>query len=89
MAPVLRFRWPDDPPTLAEVMTAVAEQQAEVAKLRAAIPQQMVDLKAADEHLGVSERTVKRWVKEGRVPFRRVGRTLRFPLAALNPPRAA
>ena len=44
-----------------------------------------VDLKGAGAHLGVSTRTLRRWVDAGRVPFRRVGRTLRFPLAALNP----
>lgn len=45
----------------------------------------LLELDVAAAHLGVSTRTLRRWVDAGRVPFRRVGRTLRFPLAALNP----
>ena len=29
-------------------------------------------------HLRVSERTIRRWVSEGRIPFRRVGAQIRF-----------
>jgi excisionase family DNA binding protein len=72
----------DDVSALAAEVRALRE---EIRRLRESTPQSLVDLKAAAAHLGVSTRTLRRWVDAGRVPFRRVGRTLRFPLAALNP----
>jgi excisionase family DNA binding protein len=72
----------DDVSELAAEVRALRE---EIRRLRESTPQSLVDLKAAAAHLGVSTRTLRRWVDAGRVPFRRVGRTLRFPLAALNP----
>ena len=72
----------DDVSALAAAVRALRE---EIRRLRESTPQSLVDLKAAAAHLGVSTRTLRRWVDAGRVPFRRVGRTLRFPLAALNP----
>lgn len=74
--------------TVEDVSALAAEVRAlrdEIRRLREATPQSLVDLKVAAGHLGVSTRTLRRWVEAGRVPFRRVGRTLRFPLAALNP----
>jgi excisionase family DNA binding protein len=72
----------DDLSALAAEVKALRE---EIRRLRESTPQPLVDLKAAAAHLGVSTRTLRRWVDANRVPFRRVGRTLRFPLAALNP----
>lgn len=47
--------------------------------------QPLVDLKAASEHLGVSTRTLRRMVERNEVPFRKIGRTLRFNVALLSP----
>lgn len=47
--------------------------------------QPLVDLQVAAEHLGISTRTLRRMCAAGKVPFRRVGRTLRFQLALLAP----
>lgn len=77
---------PTNPVTLDEVLAELRAVRQEVAQLRQATPQHLVDLQTAAKHLGVSARTVKRWVAEDRIAYRRIGRTLRFPLAALNPP---
>jgi len=34
--------------------------------------------------LGISVRTLWRWTHEGRVPYIRIGRTVRFPYAVLT-----
>jgi len=65
-------------PTLDTLQAQLVELTAEVRQLRAAVPSQMVDLKTAADYLGVSTRTVRRLVADGAVPFRRVGRALRF-----------
>jgi len=70
---------------LSALAAEVKALREEIRRLRESTPQPLVDLKAAALHLGVSTRTLRRWVDANRVPFRRVGRTLRFPLAALNP----
>jgi len=75
-------------PTTADLLAAIELLRDEVRQLRQTTPQQLVDIEQAAAHLGVSTRTVKRMVAEGRIPYRRVGRFLRFPLASLNP-RAA
>lgn len=43
-----------------------------------------VRLRQVTRLLNVSERTVRLWVKEGRIPHMRVGRTLLFPVAELQ-----
>lgn len=50
-----------------------------------AASQPLVDLQVAADHLGVSTRTLRRMCAAGKVPFRRVGRALRFQLALLAP----
>jgi excisionase family DNA binding protein len=75
-------------PTTADLLAAIEQLHAEVRQLRQSTPQQLVDLQTAADHLCVSTRTLKRWVRDEEVAYRRVGRTLRFPLAALNPPQA-
>jgi len=52
---------------------------------RLAAHQPLVDLQTAADHLGVSTRTLRRLVANEQVPYRRVGRTLRFNLALLAP----
>lgn len=63
----------------------VAELTEVVRAIRASMPVQLVDVGQAAAHLGVSPRTLRRMVRAGQVPFRRVGRQLRFELAALRP----
>jgi excisionase family DNA binding protein len=66
-----------------EALTAAVE--------RIAAHQPLVDLQTAADHLDVSTRTLRRLVERGEVPFRRIGRVLRFNLALLAPwphPRA-
>ena len=67
-------------------MAELRALRAEVAQLRAATPEVLVDLPEAAKVLGVSPRTLRRYVDAGTVAFRRTGRTLRFPLASLKPP---
>jgi excisionase family DNA binding protein len=71
--------------TIDELATQIATLTTEVRALRSQLPAQLVDLEQAAQHLGVSERTLRRMVATGRVPFRRVGRGLRFNLADLGP----
>ena len=52
---------------------------------RMAAHQPLVDLQTAADHLGVSKRTLRRLVERHDVPFRRIGRALRFNLALLAP----
>lgn len=70
-------------PTLADVAKQLAELTAVVRQLAASQP--LVDLQVAAEHLGISTRTLRRRCEAGEVPFRRVGRQLRFQLALLAP----
>lgn len=72
-------------PTTADLMAALQQLQAEVRQLRQQLPEHLVDINEAAARLGVGVRTLRRWVAEERVPYRRIGRTLRFPLAALKP----
>jgi excisionase family DNA binding protein len=74
-------------PTNADLMAAIEALRVEVRQLRQQLPEQLVDIDQAAQHLGVSTRTVKRWVAEELIPYRRIGRALRFPLHALNAPR--
>lgn len=52
---------------------------------RMAAHQPLVDLQTAADHLDVSTRTLRRMVAAEEVPYRRIGRTLRFNLALLAP----
>jgi excisionase family DNA binding protein len=70
---------------LAQLRATVEALTATVERLAAIAP--MVDLKTAAQHMGVSTRTLRRMVEAETVPYRRFGRTLRFPLAALGPAR--
>lgn len=48
--------------------------------------QRKSDATVADvaDHFGVSERTVRRWLKGTDIPHRRVGSTIRFNLAEVD-----
>jgi excisionase family DNA binding protein len=47
--------------------------------------QPLIDLRTAAEHLGLSTRTLRRMVEREEVPYRRIGRALRFNLALMAP----
>jgi excisionase family DNA binding protein len=44
----------------------------------------MLDLKAAADYMGISTRQLRRLVADQVMPFRRMGRSLRFPMAQLT-----
>jgi excisionase family DNA binding protein len=73
------------PPQLVGVAQATQLGELTAAVKRMAVHQPLVDLRAAAEHLGVSTRTLRRMVEREEVPFRRIGRTLRFNVALLAP----
>tara|TARA_R110000868_G_scaffold184411_1_gene425942 strand:+ start:949 stop:1140 length:192 start_codon:yes stop_codon:yes gene_type:complete len=49
-------------------------------------PQQgrLLDLKQLMEWLGVSERTVRKWVNAGKIPVTRIDGRLRFDIVAID-----
>ena len=64
----------------------VAELRAEVAAMRASLPARS-PLKSATEaarHQGVSISTMRRWIRDGRVPTVRVGRVVRVDTSKLT-----
>jgi excisionase family DNA binding protein len=52
------------------------------------LPATLVDIRGAANYLDVSIRTVRRMVVRREIPYRRVGKVLRFDLTDLRPPRA-
>ena len=75
-------------PTIADVITELRSLRDEVHALRLVVPEVLVDATEAARVLDISPRTLRRWVDLGQIPFRRVGRSLRFPLASLKPKAA-
>jgi len=73
------------PGVLRSLVAEVAALRAEVASLRSTLPPALVTLAEAAERLGVSVRTLRRRVKDGTLPVRRIGRSLRVDLDALRP----
>jgi excisionase family DNA binding protein len=73
------------PPQLVSVAQAAQLGELTAAVRRMAAHQPLVDLRTAAEHLGLSTRTLRRMVEREEVPYRRIGRTLRFNLALLAP----
>ena len=86
----------NDDPTgvgqLPEVVRQLQELKEVVQEMRAAMPSVMLDLRAAANYMGISTRQLRRLVADQVVPFRRMGRSLRFPMAQLTagrrPPRS-
>jgi excisionase family DNA binding protein len=76
------------PATLDDVAAQLSELMLAIERLTEAVVRRepLVDVKTAAEHIGVSTRTLHRMVADELVPYRRFGRTLRFPLAAFGPP---
>ncbi len=70
---------------VAPLVAEVEHLAAEVARLREALPPQLVSIEDAAERLGLSGRTVRRRVRDGSIPVRRVGRRVLVDLGALRP----
>lgn len=68
----------------ARLLDELRAVRGEVAALREALPSRKIAPAEAAELLGVSERTVRRWIAAGRLAVIRVGRTVRVDVAALR-----
>lgn len=71
-------------PVLAELRRLTAEVEA----LRRALPARLVKMREAAEQLGVSLATVRRRVKDGSLPSKKLGRSVRVDLSAAAPAEA-
>lgn len=72
-------------PTLDEIRAAVREELARaVADLRRDHPEEMLTMAEYGRRMGVSSRTVQRWVQAGEVRSVAVGRTRRIPASAVT-----
>lgn len=71
---------------LLDVPQQLAELRAEIVALRAAVEQsrRMVPAVEAARELGISERTVRRWIADGKIAVVRMGRTLRVDLESVR-----
>jgi excisionase family DNA binding protein len=65
-----------------EIRAAV---RAEVAELARRLPAQLGTIEEAAKLLEVSTRTIRRNIKAGSIPYRKVGRSVRVDLDALRP----
>ena len=74
---------------LAPLRAEISVLAAKVEALRRALPPALVPVPEAAQAIGVSEATVRRRIKDGSIPVRRVGRSVRVDLAALSPPDSA
>jgi len=70
---------------LGELRAEVRALAAQVEHLRRSLPAQLFSVQEAAAHLDVSTVTVRRMVKRGDLPYRRLGRSVRVDLAALHP----
>lgn len=69
------------PATIETVARQLADLTAVVQGMRAAVPSIMLDLQAAADAMGISTRQLRRLIADDAVPYRRLGRSLRFPMA--------
>lgn len=67
------------------VLAELREVRAELEALRRALPPQLVSMADAAKHLGLSLATVRRRVRDGTLPSRRIGRNVRVDLSAAHP----
>jgi excisionase family DNA binding protein len=72
------------PKDVAQLVIEVRELRAEMAALRAVIPPALVGVPEAAKRLGVSLSTMRRLVRDRRVPVVRVGHSVRVDLAAVR-----
>ena len=71
---------------LAPLVEANRRLTAQVENLRRALPTPLVSIAEASRGLGISKATVRRRIKDGSIPSRRVGRSVRVDLAAVQHP---
>lgn len=70
-------------PTLADVVAQLKELTAAVRALEFRTPK-LLSVEDPAEALGVSDRTVQRWVRDRKVPFVRIGGKPRIDLTAMQ-----
>ena len=75
----------EDPRALDALRAEVVSLRAEVAALRGALPPALLSPEQAAQHLGLSCSTIRRRIKDGSLPCRRVGRRILVDLGALRP----
>jgi excisionase family DNA binding protein len=69
---------------LAPLIDANRRMAAELERLRQALPAQLVSVPEAARNLGMSPATIRRRIKDGSIPVRRVGRSIRVDLSAVH-----
>jgi excisionase family DNA binding protein len=70
---------------VAPLVAELRELRAAVWAMSAALPPVLATTPEAAGRLGVSVSTVRRRIKDGSIPVRRIGRSVRVDLAALKP----
>jgi excisionase family DNA binding protein len=73
------------PGHVAELLAELHALRAELAEVRRALPASLGSMEQAAELTGLSGRTIRRRVRTGEIPARRVGRRILIDLAALKP----
>lgn len=69
---------------VAPLRTTVERLTAEIEKLRRALPPALVTMEEAGKRLGLSLSTVRRRVRDGSLPSRKVGRAVRVDLGSMH-----
>lgn len=70
-------------PTLANIARQLEELTAAVRALAARVPH-LLSVEDAATALGVSDRTIRRWVRDRQIPFVRIGGKTRIDLTAMG-----
>ncbi len=70
---------------LTPLLAAIERLTGEVAQLRKALPPQLVSPDEASKLLGLSLSTIRRRIRDGSLPTRKLGRAVRIDIAALRP----
>ncbi len=73
------------PGRLAALDARLARIEEDLARLIRSAPSALVPIDEAARLMGVSVSTVRRQIKDGSIPSRRIGRSVRVDLAALRP----
>jgi excisionase family DNA binding protein len=71
---------------LTPILLEMRQLAAAINSMNRCLPPALLDPGEAAKALGVSLSTVRRRIKDGTLPVRRIGRSLRVDLSALNPP---
>lgn len=72
-------------PEMEALMNEVRGLRAEIDSLRRSItpPEESWDTERVAKHYGVSPKTIRKWVSEGKLPVRRIGKRMAFDPADL------